>query len=344
MFFGAWLAFSFFRKIGLTIAVAVAVIGLTVLASGFTATDVSADQQSGQWTPVRTLPMVPVAGSALPDGRVLMWSSSKKFDIGGANFTHSMIYNPADDSLSEQTVTVTQHDMFCPGVAHLADGRILINGGTSSQETTIFDPVTGTWEDGADMNIGRGYNGSTLLGDGSAFTVGGSWSGGRGGKVAEVWTNEGGWRRLDGIDTPLLEGADRGGIYRSDNHMWLFGWTNNRVFHAGPSKNMHWLDTTGNGSITAVGARGNDIYAINGNAVMYDVGKILTTGGADSYAEAWATDNATVIDINGPSVGTTTVASMKHKRVMHNSVVLPNGEVVVTGGQEYSKLSPTTRR
>ena len=31
--------------------------------------------------------------------------------------------------------------------------------------------------------------------------------------------------------------------------------------------------------------RGDDSHAMNGNAVMYDVGKILTVGGAPAYDE-----------------------------------------------------------
>jgi galactose oxidase len=38
------------------------------------------------------------------------------------------------------------------------------------------------------MNIGRGYQGMTLLSNGEAFTLGGSWSGGIGGKLGEVWS------------------------------------------------------------------------------------------------------------------------------------------------------------
>ncbi len=54
---------------------------------------------------------------------------------------------------------------------------------------------------------------------------------------------------------------------------------------AGPSKNMNWYDTAGQGSVHAAGTRGDDTDAMNGNAVMYDAanGLILTVGGAPSY-------------------------------------------------------------
>lgn len=40
------------------------------------------------------------------------------------------------------------------------------------------------------------------------------------------------------------------GEYRSDNHMWLFEAPNGKIFHAGPAKQMHWIDLTGDGTVT----------------------------------------------------------------------------------------------
>ncbi len=288
----------------------------------------------GVWGPTTTLPLVPVAGSALGNGKVLLWSAYERFTFGGdRGRTQTVLFDPVTSQSSLRQVSNTGHDMFCPGIANLADGRILVNGGSSAAETSIYDPVSDTWQDASDMNIARGYQGTTLLSDGSAFTLGGSWSGGQGNKHAEVWTEAGGWRRLTGVRAEPFTGDDPQGVYRGDNHLWLFAWTGNRVFHAGPTRAMHWIDTAGNGSVGGAGNRGNDPYAMNGNAVMYEPGKILTTGGAQAYQDAEATANATVIDITGANVTSRPVASMAFRRGFHDSVVLPSGEVVVVGGQ-----------
>ena len=73
---------------------------------------------------------------------------------------------------------------------------------------------------------------------------------------------------------------------------------------------------------------------MNGTAVLYDIGKILSLGGAADYSEKKATKNAYVIDINGGrgKVSVRKTAPMLNARAMHNSVVLPSGEVVVIGG------------
>lgn len=75
------------------------------------------------------------------------------------------------------------------------------------------------------------------------------------------------------------------GIYRADNHGWLFAWKSGSVFQAGPSSAMNWYGTTGSGSQSPAGKRGGDADSMCGDAIMYDAvgGKILTVGGAPDY-------------------------------------------------------------
>ena len=68
-----------------------------------------------------------------------------------------------------------------------------------------------------------------------------------------------------------------------------------RCVQAGPSKNMNWFNANGNGSTTPAGRRGTDGDAMNGNAVMYDAGKILTLGGSPSYVNSVATAHANLV-------------------------------------------------
>lgn len=100
---------------------------------------------------------------------------------------------------------------------------------------------------------------------------------------------------------------------------------------------MNWYGTTGTGSQTAAGTRNSDPDSMCGNAVMYDSvgGKILTVGGSPDYQNSDGSSNANVITLgappNRPSV--TTIGNMAYRRVFHNSVVLPDGTVFITGGQ-----------
>jgi galactose oxidase len=297
-----------------------------------------------------------------------MWSSFTQFGFEGniddpnqgpsTSQTYTEVFDP--NTLMELVTTEGPADMFCPGIARLPDGRVLVNGGSSSGRTTIYDWQANKWTPSGAMNVYRGYNGDVLLQTGDVFTLGGSWSGSPGtNKVGEVWSQSlGGWTTTGISAEPIatdasgipLDPADQtnpqppwpNGIYRSDNHVWLFAASNGRIFHAGPSPYMNWITTSGSGSITSAGTRGmngvNDVYSINGKAVMYDIGKILKVGGAPAYNYANATKNTYVIDINGASAKVQRPkAQMIYSRAFANAVALPNGQVFIVGGQTYAQ-------
>jgi hypothetical protein len=273
-----------------------------------------------------------------------MWSAYEPYgyegDIGNAQGqTYTGVFNPATNTSTDVLVTNTGADMFCPGTAVLADGRVLVNGGSSSPKTSIYSPATGAWTAAAEMNIPRGYEADTLLSNGNVLTLGGSWSGGEGGKTGEIY-GAGGWTLSSGIPETNVVGPDPEGIYRGDNHLWMFADSNGYVFQAGPSAQMNWITTAGNGTITSAGNRGTDPFSINGNAVLYDIGKILKVGGAPAYQQStgttYATNSAYLLDITagaGQAVKVTQLTPMSYERAFSNSVVLPNGNVVVIGGQ-----------
>ena len=235
------------------------------------------------WSPLIGLSLVPASAANLPNGKVLLWAANDRFGFGGSGQTYTSNFDPLTQTATEALVTQTGHDMFCSGTSNLPDGTLLINGGEDSAKTSLFNPATGAWTPGAAMNIARGYQGNTVLQDGSVLTLGGSWSGGQGNKNGEVWTAAAGWRRLSGVLSGVVEAPDPAGVYRGDNHLWLFAAPNGQVLHAGPSANMNWISTQGNGATTSAGLRGDDSYSQTGNAVMYDIGKILKTGGSTAY-------------------------------------------------------------
>lgn len=301
--------------------------------------------QRGSWSAPVGFPLVPVAAAQLPNGKILTWSAyaPDTFTGGAGGRTVTATYDPATGVVTQRTITETGHDMFCPGISVLADGRIVVTGGNDSAKTSIYDPATDAWTTGPAMTTARGYQSSTTLSDGRVFTIGGSWSGPVGGaggtphKAGEVYSTATGWTALPGaLAEPMLTAdADPNGDFRKDNHAWLFGWTGGTVLQAGPSKAMNWYSTSGTGGVTPAGNRADDADAMNGNAVMYDAGKILTVGGATSYENVDATANAYALSISGSTVTARRVGSMANTRAFHNSVVLPDGKVVVFGGQNF---------
>ncbi|KAF2729751.1 galactose oxidase [Polyplosphaeria fusca] len=295
----------------------------------------------GLWQNTVDFPIVPAAAAMLPNGKVLLWSSFALDNFGGTSgFTQTAIYDPATGVVTPRTVTNTQHDMFCPGISATFDGRIVVTGGDNAAKTSIYDYSSDAWIPGPDMKIARGYQSTAIASDGRIFNIGGSWSGGNGGKNGEIWnpsTNT--WSLLqNALVAPMLT-ADRAGVYRADNHGWLFGWKNGSIFQAGPSKAMNWYSTSGAGGTTGAGLRSDDGDAMNGNAIMFDAvaGKILTAGGATNYQTDDARTNAYVITIGAPNStpSVTKTASMSFARGFANGIVLPDGTVFVTGGQSH---------
>jgi galactose oxidase len=315
-------------------------VGALYLALHAGATPPSASR--GAWSDVVPLSTNPVSAALLPSGKVLMWSSNAHTtfepDIGlKPSQTETSVFDPSTNQSALKFVTTATADMFCSGTAYLADGRILTNGGSSSPKTSIYDPATGSWSSAGVMNVARGYNADVLLPSGEILTLGGSWSGSpTTEKIGEVWSPvTGSWSPRPGIPARPVTGPDRAdspNVYRGDNHAWLFVSRGGRVFHAGPSAEMHWIDTSGAGSISDAGPRGDDAYSVNGNAALYDIGKIFKTGGAPAYSGELATAATYIINTDDGSV--TKTVPMNYPRAYANAVVLPTGQVFVVGGQK----------
>lgn len=294
----------------------------------------------GSWSPSQKMSLVPVAAANLPDGKVLTWSASGRltytFDSGK---TFTSTFDPVAGTFSEAFVTESGHEMFCPGISNLPDGRIFVSGGSDAPKVSSYSPATGKWSAAPKMNGPRGYHSTVTLGNGDVFTIGGSWSGGVGFKDAELWSYaSNSWRRLSNLADDFILTGDAKGVYRSDNHAWLFSASNGSVFHAGPSKRMNWFSMAGNGGGVFAGNRAADGDSMNGNATMFDIDRILTVGGAPNYDDSNATSAAHVINIAGGNAAVKKIGSMAYTRAFHSSVALPDGKVLVAGGQAFAKV------
>lgn len=121
----------------------------------------------------------------------------------------------------------------------------------------------------------------------------------------------------------------------------LFGWKNGYVFQAGPSVAMNWYGTRNGGSQAGAGTRTGDSDSMCGIAAMYDAvaGKILKVGGSEDYQNSNANANAYVITLvdDPPAVPQVQqIGNAAYQRSFANSVILPDGKVLITGGQVYA--------
>ena len=111
-----------------------------------------------------------------------------------------------------------------------------------------------------------------------------------------------------------------------DLYPLMFLAPNGKVFNPGPTTTTRYLDTAGSGTWSFVANRVGP-YRDYGSAVMYAPGKVLVMGGGDP-----PTNTAEVIDLNQPSPTWRAVGSMAFARRQLNATLLPDGNVLVTGG------------
>jgi galactose oxidase len=301
--------------------------------------------QGGRWSPVIDFPIIPVAAYIIPEYpesyRMMVFSAYSPTSFGGdRGITQFAEYNHLTGTISARQVAETQHDMFCPGMSSVADGRLVITGGSNAEKTSIYNPNSNTFTAGSNMQIARGYQSSTVLSNGKVFTIGGSWSGARGGKTGEIYDPIGNyWTLLPGAAVEPMLTKDHEGDFREDNHAWLYAWRNGSVFQAGPSKAMNWYYTDGQGGVSPAGIRDATNDAMCGVNVMYDVGKIFSAGGSQYYDRAPGLNVAHLISIDqvGAPAVVEQLPNMRYARAFANVVVLPDGKILITGGQGWAQ-------
>lgn len=298
------------------------------------ATTATARITLGEWgNIIAWTPHIPVTAATLPDGRLLTFSSNQRttFPVG-AEFTYAAVWNPQTGAFTE--INNTRHDMFCGGTAMLPDGRVLINGGRNTTRlSSIFNWRTNQWTAIPNMNDGRWYNTSVALTDGSVFTV----TGDGGTNTAERWTQANGWQRLTGINWSSVNSQPG---YVTRWHPFIMIAPDGRLFHGGPTRQMNWVTATGNGSLSYSGVNvPGTLYPKEGCFAMYDEGRILVAGGSSTTnsgpfdsTTGTSTNAAFTIDIRTGTPVVQTSPAMSFARQFANSVVLPNGEVMVIGG------------
>lgn len=276
---------------------------------------------SGEWSEVIPLPRVAIHASLLPSGQVLFWG--RDGDSGPeVTFTTTYLWDPATESVTTEILNDHTY-LFCSGHSLRPNGQLLTAGGhvaadgNGSIHSDFFDHTSSVWTPGPNMNNGRWYPSTAILGTGGTLVAGGTY--------------------FDTDDFPVdntVPQVFQNGVWRNLTNASSFGyyfypWTlqspNGQVFIAGPSAGTNFLSVSGKGQLSS-GPASNFGYRAYGSAVMYDAaGKILIMGGpSESSAE--------VIDLNAATPTWRYVSSMTHARMFVNATVLPDGKVFVAGG------------
>jgi hypothetical protein len=280
------------------------------LASGVAATfrsqaaaaDALADWVTAVPSLAGTLHVIPAADASAPLAVPGTWT------VGGALPTATFWATPADPAV------------------RLAGGRLLVAGGADGDghpvtSVALFDPVANTWSAGPDLSTGRQQHTTTLLADGRVLVAGGS------------------------AGAPLTSAE----IYDPLTNAW------SAAAELGAARSGHSATLLGDDSVLVAGGRGPDGRALT-SAERFDpatggwttfapmtdarsahqavrlrdgrvlvIGGILPTGGgptATAYCELFD-------PVTG---GWTPTAELSTPRAGHQATLLPDGTVLVTGG------------
>jgi hypothetical protein len=293
----------------------------------------AAPDTEGEWSAVLDWPLIAIHAVMTPQGNIFTWGTDEA-GVQGAQFSYDL-WNPEQgtSAASHNTLSNTLGvDSFCSAAVMLPEsGDILMSGGDARPQgatnsginsAPIFDTGNNTLSSAMDMNAERWYPTSITLPNGEILLNGGRDGQNRTVATPEIYSpSSNSWRSLLGINT-----ASYGYWYPRN---WII--PDGRVFGI-QNKSMYYLSTTGNGSLQDAGDLPNVSFGNTSTQVMYEPGKILQVSGNGTGA---IVNGAVLIDVNGttPVVRETERPSQVGRR-WSNSVVLPNGKVLLSGGSQ----------
>lgn len=299
------------------------------------------DPATGTWTATGEMADARAVHSAirLPDGRVLVAGGTPS-NSSARYLASAELYDPVTG-----TWTATQ-DMALERINHtatlLADGRVLVAGGAESKDGQIvapfrynrltsaelYDPVTGTWTATGHMTRARDAHSATLLPDGRVLVAGGADRDRLG--AAELYDPATGtWTGTGNLPEP----------YGGHTAMLL---PNGTVLVAGgdaPSGPgaRGWPHAAIYDPVTEMWAAVGDMITapLGHTATLLPDGRVLVSGGRVHGGLESA--NFDVVEVYDLVTGRwTATASMAAARSGHTATLLPDGRVLVSGGDQLS--------
>lgn len=305
-----------------------------------------ADDRRGAWSSLADWPLIAIHAALTPDGRVLTYGSDQS-GFRGADAVYD-VWDPELGLGPDSHLTLpngTGVDSFCSGQLILpVTGEIVTAGGNTVDGVNRYDYRDDGLRQTGTMVYGRWYGTLTTLPDGRLLAQGGLTdpSTYRGQSTTpEVFSEALGWQPLpDARDDEIY------GLGGGENRWWYprsFVAPDGRVFGI-TGRVMYYIDADGSGAIEEVGRLDRSNVGASSTAVMYAPGRILQVGGGgfnsndDGLLDTVASNDATIIDINGsdPQIGDT--EPMRYRRHWATSTVLPDGKVLVTGGSRLNNL------
>jgi beta-lactamase regulating signal transducer with metallopeptidase domain len=269
----------------------------------------------------------------LRDGRVLVAGGM----IANQNFTSAAeVYDPAR-GVFEPTGSMADGRVGLTGTL-LGDGRVLVAGGWTSHGVTaateLYDPATGRFTAGAPMHSPRAGHTATTLRDGRVLIAGGAVANNVSGATAELYDpRSGAFSEVAPMHEP-----------RASHTATLLA--DGRVLVAGGGDGPGSLSSTELFDPIArrfvAGPAMHEPRSKQGAQLLADGSVLIVGGGADG---SWASRLDTT-ERYEPAANRFVPAATMHARrfkLIQSTTRLPNGDVLVAGGNERVELYETAR-
>ena len=278
-------------------------------------------------------PILAVHAVLMHTGKVLFFAGSGNDELYTTGL-RSAVYDYQNGGF---TLPPTPTDVFCAGQTVLADGRVLVAGGTEKYDdfvglktALLFDPITEQWTFVQSMKWGRWYPTLVALGDGRALATSGFDS-----PENETYANPTGF---------TVSGPRFGWPLYPHLHLLKDG----RVFHSGMRLGGSGVQpgflTVNTGNYTdlppaAIPGSFNFGARDQGATVLLppaQTQRIMVMGGGSPSINA-----VHIIDTDAANPTYVPAPSMLRRRVHVNAVILPDRTVVATGGSYLAEDAAT---
>jgi hypothetical protein len=274
----------------------------------------------GEWTPVHAMSDIAQQTVLLPGtGKVLYYKDGD----------NAAVLDPTTGAITP--APLLRDDLFCAGQGILPDGTLLINGGQASTaqggygivDNNFFNPTTLAWSTAPSMHYRRWYPTMTPLADGRQLTTSGSQQTLTDiARIPEVYDPVARtWTALPSAEAPI------------PYYPFMYQLPNGKIGYFGATEQA--TDTEVLDPATWTWSVVDPRVIDAGSSAMYAPGKVLKAGtSSDGNTPVRPSSAASyVIDMNSATPAWRQVGSMAYPRAFLNLTVLPDGNVLGTGGE-----------
>jgi hypothetical protein len=306
-------------------------------------------QVTGQWVTLPyTMPINPIHVGLMHTGKVLIVAGSENtLTHHKLKLSKAAVWYLGGGDITQGNITRTLDltwDVFCNGWAFFPDGRCLVIGGTAQYpsfrgahflgepRTTVFDPVTEKFSQMQYMAHGRWYATGIVLPDGRIMAFSGYNEKGVVNNQVEFYTVGSGW------SSPFTA------PYSPNLYPWLHVLPDGRIFNSGGSGYSNMFDPSTLTWTVKFLRTSTGLNRTYGNSVLLPLlppnyaARVMILGGCIPNATA----TTEIIDFSKSSPAWVRMANMPSgARVEGNSVLLPNGKLLVQGGSRVDNDATT---